>query len=143
MSRAQRYGSPLSLIMLDADKFKSINDTFGHEIGDRVLATLADSIKTQLREVDLPGRLGGEEFGIMLPETGLEDAVLVAERIRAYVESQEVPTPDGHARFTVSLGVATLDPQDPDMTIQRLLKVADNALYAAKRGGRNRVVAHD
>lgn len=143
--RHRRYGSSLSLLMIDADHFKNINDTFGHSVGDLVLAALAETGRTQLREVDIFARIGGEEFAILLPETSLDDAAVVAERIRASVESSRLrvdqhrleDASENDLQFTVSIGVACTDSQMQD--VDTLLKLADRALYAAKNAGRNRI----
>lgn len=146
--RHKRYGSSLSLLMIDADHFKTINDNYGHSVGDLTLAALAEIGRRQLREVDIFARIGGEEFAILLPETALEDAVVVAERIRASVEFSSLREDGGRAlrsdlganqglRFTVSIGVACTNAQLED--VDSLLKMADRALYAAKNAGRNRV----
>lgn len=137
LARAHRYGTPLSLIMLDIDFFKRVNDTYGHDQGDQVLIKLCQLCKKELREVDILGRIGGEEFAVLLPETGLEQAHEVAERLRTVVAESELPLAnDQTLRFTISLGVATLKPKD---TLDSLLITADRALYEAKQAGRNKV----
>jgi PAS domain S-box/diguanylate cyclase (GGDEF) domain len=135
--RAARSKLPLTLIMLDADLFKNINDTHGHDTGDRVLCLLAETIRQRLRTIDSVGRLGGEEFAILLPETDVDGAVQVAERIRKAVELASVSTPLGDCRITASLGLAVLTADMKD--IGGLLRRADAALYTAKRLGRNRL----
>jgi diguanylate cyclase (GGDEF)-like protein/PAS domain S-box-containing protein len=137
--RRQRAPRPVSLIMLDADHFKAINDDYGHPAGDAVLRQLAASIKGVCRQVDVLARVGGEEFAAILPSVGLADAMAVAERLRAHVEL--APTLyDGHAiGCTVSIGVATMD--DTLTGVDDLIKRADQALYAAKRLGRNQVAS--
>ncbi len=137
LERARRYRAPLTLLMLDADRFKLINDTHGHDVGDDVLRALADIGRRTVRNVDIFGRLGGEEFAILLPETGMVRAVEVAERLREAFEAFVGQGRDGEpVRFTVSLGVAQAG-QDDDL--ESLLRRADEALYEAKRKGRNRV----
>ncbi len=135
--RAKRYGDDLSLIMLDADKFKAVNDTYGHNVGDFVLKSLASIGLSMLRDVDVFGRLGGEEFAVLLPSTPREKALLVAEKLRASITGAVVPMAQGELRVTVSLGVTSLrtDTKDVDM----MLKEADMALYSAKENGRNQV----
>ncbi len=142
LRRAKRYGHDMSCIMLDIDHFKKVNDTYGHLTGDMVLTTLALLLKTGFRETDVVARYGGEEILILLPETDAEQALSVAEKIRAMVEEQEMTDDEGRTiRITVSLGVAGISLErleslsDPD----ELIKCADEALYRAKEGGRNRV----
>jgi diguanylate cyclase (GGDEF)-like protein/PAS domain S-box-containing protein len=137
-ARAHRYGAPLTVMMLDVDHFKQVNDRFGHDIGDRALRALTASCAATLRASDLLGRLGGEEFALLLPSTPLVAGVILAERIRAQVERMRLATPKGELAFTVSVGVCT--PTAADTTFDALLKRADQALYTAKDGGRNQVV---
>jgi len=134
MQLAMRMRQPLSLIMLDLDKFKSVNDTFGHDAGDIALRMLADSLREELRGVDTAARYGGEEFAIILPQCGLEGASIVADRLCARVRSMEVPA---IGQITASFGVATF----PQHATSRstLVVTADRALYQAKNSGRNRV----
>ena len=138
-ARAARYGHPLALLMLDIDHFKTVNDTWGHPTGDRVLVVLAETLRNLLRGQDIVGRLGGEEFVAILPATDLDGAHALGERIRAQIDSAvSVQTESGQAiRFNVSLGVTALLASDTDFA--QLLSRADRALYAAKAGGRNRV----
>jgi diguanylate cyclase (GGDEF)-like protein len=136
-TRSRRYGRRLSLLMLDADRFKQVNDDYGHEVGDRVLKLIASVCRTNLRHFDIIGRYGGEEFIIALPETGGETAAEVAERIRAHVAELVVTTHKGDLKVSVSLGSATLSEDIEDLA--DLINRADAALYAAKRGGRNQV----
>jgi len=139
LARAQRYGGPLSVFMLDLDHFKRINDTHGHKVGDRVLCRLAQIFATTLREIDLPGRMGGEEFAVLLPETDAESARSVAERLRATIAEAKVVLDQGlPIDFTASIGVATT--LGPDGNIDMLLSKADKALYEAKSQGRNKVI---
>jgi diguanylate cyclase (GGDEF)-like protein len=139
MARALRYGSPLALFMVDIDHFKSVNDTWGHPAGDRVIQALAAAMATSARDQDTIGRLGGEEFAAVLPETDRSGAAVMAGRLREAVETiASALTDDGQpVHFTVSIGVAAVE--TADSTIEDLLGRADRALYAAKRGGRNRV----
>ena len=137
-ARWERYGHPLSGIMIDADHFKRINDTYGHAAGDEVLRHLARLCREELRELDILARLGGEEFAILLPATDGQAAVAVAERLRKRLEQTPVQLEDGRAvTITASFGVSALSEDTP--TIAAMLKFADSALYAAKRNGRNRV----
>lgn len=135
---AKRHGRSLAIAMLDIDHFKLVNDTYGHDIGDRVIQALAESCVKNLRGIDHFGRLGGEEFVCVLPETGAAEGMRCAERLRQSIEKIRVERPQGLLRFTVSIGVAVLTPAQADWNA--LLKEADSALYTAKREGRNRVV---
>jgi diguanylate cyclase (GGDEF)-like protein len=138
LSRAARYGRPLSAAMLDVDRFKRVNDTYGHAVGDEVLREVARRVIESVRSVDLVGRYGGEEFALLLPETeGSTAARNVAERVRRCVEAAPVATSAGPVPVTVSVGVACRAP-GPD-GIETLLDRADQALLRAKQGGRNRV----
>jgi len=138
LSRALRYDNTLSILMLDIDLFKQVNDIYGHQAGDQVLKTLAMVFQEVLRHVDIVGRLGGEEFGIVLPEIGIEKAVEVAERLREVISTTPVKLPIGlQLQFTVSIGIATR--VEKNMTIDTLLNEADKALYRAKEAGRNKV----
>ncbi len=135
---SRRHGTPLSVIMLDVDRFKSINDTYGHVVGDYTLKALADCIVTCTRDSDVVFRYGGEEFIILLSNTRLDGAAFLAERIREAVEQLSVGFDDTKFTITVSLGVASLDEQENRV---RLLEKVDRALYESKEGGRNRVTA--
>ena len=128
-----RYQRPLSLVMLDLDHFKKVNDTHGHDAGDAVLKDLAALLRDSCRPSDVACRWGGEEFVWLMPETDLADAQLAAERLRAAIESHAF---QGAGRMTASFGVTSAIEDD---TAQPLIKRADEALYAAKEGGRNRV----
>jgi len=136
-SRARRHSRSLSLIMCDLDEFKSINDLHGHAVGDRVLQGLVTKTNELLRSEDLFARLGGEEFCILLPEVKLEGAGILAERIRAALEDLEIESPSCTISCTVSFGVVAC--QLALESIDRALQRADDALYEAKRRGRNRV----
>lgn len=139
MLRAARYGHPLSLMMIDADHFKAINDCFGHDGGDQTLVNLGATLKFAFREVDLVGRLGGEEFAALMPNTGPEEAQAIAERIRKAVEQSALILGGNEVQLTVSIGVASL--RGGEVEGKQLLKRADEALYRAKEAGRNRVMA--
>ncbi|MBL8671406.1 MAG: PAS-domain containing protein [Alphaproteobacteria bacterium] len=132
-----RYGRPMSLLSVDIDHFKKVNDTFGHAVGDDAIRIVSAVCRKTLRDVDIFGRLGGEEFAAVLPETPVERALEAAERVRKAVSLALVPHDAGHHQITTSIGVATIS--GPDETLTALLKRADDALYAAKRNGRNRV----
>jgi len=136
MALARRPGQPTALVLFDLDGFKRINDGYGHPAGDVVLATLAAACKRQLRDSDVLGRLVGVEFAILLPRTGLEDAAMVAERVRAAIEGQRVKTERAMISLTASFGVTTIRADDSNVT---LLARADEALRAAKENGRNRI----
>jgi len=135
VGRAARYQRPLTGIMLDLDRFKKVNDTYGHKVGDQVLQMIARLCLQSLREVDIIGRYGGEEFAIILPEASLAKAHEVAERLRRKIASTEIETSQGSVKVTASLGLAELDPDHP--SLEHLLDCADRALYAAKQSGRN------
>lgn len=139
-TRCRRYGRPFSLMMLDLDHFKRINDNFGHHVGDEVLVRVAQVLSQSLRENDLLGRYGGEEFAVILPETDRAAALVVAERCRMAVQEIEIPVPDGVLRVTTSAGLASV-PDARFGVLGDLVKAADGALYEAKRGGRNRLRA--
>ena len=150
-ARRRRDGHAMSMLMLDIDFFKRVNDKWGHASGDHVLVALADVLRANLREVDLAARLGGEEFAVLLPGTSLAEASVTAERLRAAVEAIAVePAPDatlpdtgdGRIHFTVSIGVAEAA-IDECQTFDAMLATADRRLYVAKETGRNRVCATD
>ncbi|MDP1957614.1 MAG: GGDEF domain-containing protein, partial [Rhodocyclaceae bacterium] len=138
VSGTQRRKSSIAVLMLDLDFFKQVNDTHGHEVGDKVLKTLADVLLRNVRSSDIAVRYGGEEFLLALMDTGAEGAMKVAEKIRAEVAATKVPVAGGMLQKTISIGVAEF-PGDSD-TFWQIVKFADVALYAAKAGGRNRVV---
>jgi diguanylate cyclase (GGDEF)-like protein/PAS domain S-box-containing protein len=142
LARSLRYGNPYAVLLLDIDNFKKINDMHGHKSGDAVLQTLANIMRRTLREVDIIGRIGGEEFAILLPETNLETAPEVAERLRQTVADTEIETGNQMSlHITVSIGVAL--PVKHSHQIDNVLRRADTALYAAKNRGRNRVCVDD
>ena len=133
--RVQRNGAALSVLLIDADHFKSINDQHGHAVGDRVLQALAALIQRSAREIDVAARIGGEEFAVLLSDTGATSALNVAERIRSQIAQSDTMTVTG---VTVSIGVATLAAEESAASLQHR---ADQALYMAKSQGRNRVVS--
>ncbi|NDV22799.1 diguanylate cyclase [Desulfovibrio sp. JC022] len=137
LERTRRYGRELSLLMMDIDYFKTVNDMHGHDAGDDVLKDLSRTGLKILRNIDVFGRIGGEEFSILLPDTGLEGAGQVAERLRSEIESTAMNTRSGVLNITVSIGVATFN--EETNTLEHLLKAADIGLYAAKEAGRNQV----
>ena len=136
--RARRYNSHLSILMIDIDHFKYINDTRGHAIGDQALQGLAESLRNLVRRLDVAARWGGEEFVVLLPETDRVGAFELAERIRAGIENAVIETAgEAPVRLTVSIGVATVEPDD--VLIDAVINRADDALYRAKNRGRNRI----
>ncbi len=135
-NQAKHSGIPMSVILFDADNFKDINDQFGHDGGDKVLQHLASVSQTLIREQDLLGRIGGEEFLLLLPETSREECLKIAERLRQTLAESSPEALAGESRVTISAGVATLN---TELQFSELLKQADNALYRAKNKGRNRV----
>ncbi|MGE5468287.1 MAG: diguanylate cyclase [Ignavibacteria bacterium] len=139
-ARCRRYGHALSLWVLDMDFFKSVNDKHGHQAGDTVLRSLVDTCRHTLRDWDILGRMGGEEFGVLLPETDAQQALLVAERLRQAVAGTTIPVGDGiSVSVTISIGVATMTDDDGD--VHAVLSRADALLYEAKNTGRNKVCA--
>jgi diguanylate cyclase (GGDEF)-like protein len=141
MELSRRYGTSLAAILLDIDLFKKINDTYGHTAGDRVLSGIASTISHNIREIDLFGRYGGEEFVILLPSTGAEAAREVAERVRELVAGLRFDTERGPLEVTISLGVAMLTGDIPSLAT--LIDRADQAMYSAKQAGRNRVEVYE
>jgi two-component system cell cycle response regulator len=138
--QARMSGRPLSMLLADIDNFKSINDTYGHDAGDSVLRELGTRFRRNTRNIDLACRVGGEEFVVVMPDTGLERACQVGERLRACIDAEPFQANrDTRLKVTASVGIATLD--GPHDSPEGLFKRADQALYVAKRGGRNRVVA--
>lgn len=138
LSLARRYGWSLALAMLDIDHFKRVNDSYGHAAGDRALCAMVAACKDQLRASDYIGRIGGEEFVCVMPQTGPDEALACTERIRTAVAALSLSTDAGPLRFTLSAGVAVLGPHVPGWA--ELLRAADEALYQAKGSGRNRTV---
>ena len=136
-ARFQRYKRPLALLMTDIDKFKSVNDTYGHDVGDEVIKGVAGVLQASKRTTDIVGRLGGEEFALVLPEATLESAVQAAERFRQLVANRVISAGDQRVPVTISLGVASADEQTTG--IEEMLKQSDVALYEAKHTGRDRV----
>lgn len=138
---AARHGRPLSVVMIDIDHFKQINDTFGHQTGDEVLSRVAKTVAAHRRSGDIVARYGGDEFMLLLPETGAENARAVAEQLRAAVGADGLDTPAGRAKYAISAGVAALG--DDVQELAQLIHAADQALYAAKAQGRNRTVVNE
>ncbi len=138
LQRCERSQKGLALIMVDVDHFKRINDSYGHQQGDVVLKTIADEMKGSLRDYDMAARFGGEEFALVLPETALDEAIHVANRLRVAISELRFPGEYHEIRLTISLGLATY-PHNKIRTVDDLIREADRALYNAKEKGRNRV----
>jgi diguanylate cyclase (GGDEF)-like protein/PAS domain S-box-containing protein len=138
MLRAKRYNRPMALLMIDIDHFKRINDNYGHGVGDMVLKALVKQCQSVLRETDIFGRIGGEEFAAVLVETKPEKGIQVAERIRTTLEKTNMKTESGRIRITISIGLTGLKESDQDL--DSIVKRADRAMYKAKNAGRNKVV---
>jgi len=137
---AKREDEPVSLIMMDIDNFKAINDTYGHQVGDEVLITLSNRLRESQRKSDIVCRYGGEEFVVLLPNTMLDGAKVVAEKIREDIETIKLHTLDNKSiSFTVSLGVSMVKIKE-ERNLEVVLKKADDALYEAKRSGKNKVI---
>ena len=141
INRSRRYGRPVSLLMMDIDFFKRINDTWGHPAGDIVLRDLGALVRQSVRKLDVPVRYGGEEFAIILPETTLEEAVNLAERFRIMVERTVFSNGRERLPVTISIGIASIGNNSTAETIsqEEFLQIADGALYQAKQSGRNRI----
>jgi diguanylate cyclase (GGDEF)-like protein len=138
IQRSMRYKRPLSLLMVDIDHFKNVNDRYGHQIGDQVLCNLVLLCQKQLRTIDTLGRYGGEEFVVLMPETASEGAMVASERLLGKIEEMKINTSAGSLSITVSMGLACLDRGfDETHTLDTLIQSADKALYAAKDAGRN------
>lgn len=144
LKRATALNHPVSLIILDLDKFKIFNDTFGHIIGDKLLAQIGQILRQNVRQMDLPARYGGEEFSIILPITTLDEATVLAEKLRKIIEQTHFPDNTGclSAKITASFGIATYNPNillsPPDS--EKIISIADKALYKAKHNGRNCII---
>jgi diguanylate cyclase (GGDEF)-like protein len=130
--------TPLSLVMVDIDHFKKVNDTFGHTAGDQVLCKTSSLLKNSIRKKDMVARYGGEEFMLILPETGLEESFLIAERIRRLVENTSFEIGQAQVNLTISMGISNF-PSHRAKSKEELVRMTDQALYDAKRGGRNKV----
>jgi diguanylate cyclase (GGDEF)-like protein len=139
LSMAQRYHRSLSYLMLDIDNFKDVNDTFGHRRGDELLKRMARTIRKTIRKGDVVARYGGDEFGIILPETNAKGAYVQAERIREAICQIRLPVQPSEVRNTVSIGVASF-PDQTSQTVEDLIRLADEALYLAKKQGKNRTI---
>jgi two-component system cell cycle response regulator len=142
LAMAQRYVSDISVILLDIDHFKKINDAHGHQAGDEALVVVAHIMTELTRGVDTVARIGGEEFAVLLPDTNRLGTAVLAERIRASIEREQFIFGDKIVPITVSIGIASFG-VDPGEGIDQLLGVADNRLYMAKNNGRNRICVND
>jgi diguanylate cyclase (GGDEF)-like protein len=137
VDRARRFQRPLCALFIDIDHFKQFNDQYGHTAGDWLLRSVAQNLRNGIRDIDLASRFGGEEFIILLTETSIDAASLVAERLRKQVETTKISLPQGKLGATVSIGVAQLDQKI--FRLEDLISCADQAMYQAKQAGRNRV----
>jgi diguanylate cyclase (GGDEF)-like protein len=148
LQRAQRYGHPLALIMLDLDHFKRVNDIYGHAVGDKVLRVVTDAVRKVLRVVDIFARYGGEEFIVLLPQTTSHGVRHTTERLRSEIADRPLHLEQNRIEVTISLGATTFDPSAISLpptpeTLDLLINLADQALYEAKKAGRNCVVVSD
>ncbi|MCE1253048.1 MAG: diguanylate cyclase [Anaerolineae bacterium] len=141
IERSSRYNCPLSVVIMDIDYFKRVNDTYGHPVGDQIIQTIGDVCRKSLRAVDIVGRYGGEEFVFLLPETDAKHAEMVMDRLRRKIAAMPFETSAGGVHITVSMGISFIEPGVND--IGYLLDAADKALYRAKQTGRNKVVIYD
>ncbi len=139
VERSQRFNLNACCLMIDVDHFKDINDRYGHLVGDAILVEVSKMIRENIRQIDLYGRYGGEEFSILLTETDTDNAVYAAERIRKAIEQRNIRAYDEELHVTVSIGVSSFS---DGMTLEKLIEDADTSLYKAKQSGRNRVCTH-
>jgi diguanylate cyclase (GGDEF)-like protein len=142
LTACRRYGKDMSLLLLDIDHFKKVNDSLGHHVGDEVLVKVATRLASMVRGVDTVARFGGEEFAVLLPETNRLGAAVLGERIRAAVEREQIAVDGRNIPVTVSIGIATLAAEEVE-SIDQLLNIADRRMYLAKNGGRNRICVND
>lgn len=142
LADCRRYGKDMSVLLVDIDHFKKVNDTYGHHAGDEVLVKVATQLAQMVRNADTVARFGGEEFAALLPETNRLGAAVLGERIRKAVENEEILVDGRHIPVTVSIGIATLAAEMVE-SIDQLLDIADRRLYMAKNGGRNRICVSD
>lgn len=140
LKRRRRSGASMCLLMIDVDKFKSINDTYGHPAGDEVLVEMVRRLQSQSRDEDLLARFGGEEFAAILSSTSKKQGIQVAERWRAVVSQEPIQTKAGSIECSISIGIAAVQENQSNVNAEELLKIADRKLYEAKRSGRNVVV---
>jgi two-component system, cell cycle response regulator len=142
LAACRRFGKDMSLLLLDIDHFKKVNDTFGHHAGDEVLVKVAKLLAHMVRGVDTVARFGGEEFAVLMPETNRLGAAVLGERIRAAIEREQINVDGQHIPVTVSIGITTLAAEHVE-SIDQLLNIADQRLYLAKNSGRNRICVSD
>jgi diguanylate cyclase (GGDEF)-like protein len=142
IERCKRYRNNLSLMFFDIDHFKSFNDTYGHQQGDIVLKEVAKIMKESVRKSDIPARYGGEEFAVILPETGIDDALIVGEKVRKRIERYPFPGQAEPLHVTISCGIAQYPLSEEDYTSTDFVEMADQALYYSKRNGRNQVTIY-
>lgn len=140
LKRSRKFKHSFSFLMIDIDKFKKINDKYGHLVGDAILREVSRAVKDNVRQIDFVGRYGGEELSVVLPETDKEQAILAAERIRQAIESKEIKVYDEALKITVSIGLATFSEDAEESNL--IIEAADKALYLAKKEGRNKVCAY-
>jgi diguanylate cyclase len=141
LDRSKRYGTPFSLIFFDIDRFKVINDTYGHEVGDKVLKAIAHRVSEMLRKPDIFARYGGEEFVVILPETSMEQGVSVAEKLRSEIEDAIFEYEENRVPVTISIGITEV--RETDRQFQTIVNRADTFMYYAKERGRNRVISDE
>ena len=141
MRRAAQGGEPVSVLVIDIDHFKKVNDSFGHDVGDEVLSEFAVRLASNVRAIDLPVRHGGEEFVVVMPDTDLEDARRIAERIRLHVAGAPFRVMGGEELLAVTISIGVASSIGEGDTPQAIVKRADEAVYEAKSRGRNRVIA--
>lgn len=139
LARAKRQVEPLSLIMVDLDDLKGINDAYGHLVGDAVLVSLGKVLKDNIRASDVAARFGGEEFAILLPVTNRDGAIELAERLLEAIHQASIETKRGELEYTASIGVTGFNKPSKDLTVNELIESADKAVYQAKKKGKNRV----
>jgi diguanylate cyclase (GGDEF)-like protein len=140
---AMRYRRPLSILMFDTDDFKKVNDTLGHSAGDKILALVAQATAAQMRSVDILARYGGDEFIILLSQTSAKQAYPIAERIRNSVAGMKMPSEKGPISVTLSIGIAEIQYEPAEESVEHIVQRADKALYAVKQAGRNRAMIYD
>jgi len=139
LARTKRQVEPLSLLMVDLDNLKGINDTYGHLVGDAVLVSLGKVLKENIRKSDVAARFGGEEFAILLPATKRDGAIELAERLIEAIHQASIETERGELKYTASIGITGFNKPSKDLTVNELIKSADEAAYQAKNKGKDRI----